>query len=140
MASSVKPIPCVARVVSAPAPEQASPGDPAHLVIQLRPPDLPSVVAEADELDGIRRERKGRRWARDHRSLTSWALGHVEEGARHGVMNRTRVREILVVGGPIGVARGRLREWYVRRPFRGKGLLHLFVHQVIHTPWPRPGR
>ena len=134
----------VVRVV---ATEQATPRHGAHLVVQLRPADASAAVAEPDELDGvrIRRSRGGATWI--HRwQPPSWSNGArrrhapILGGMNHGPTARTGrscARTSGFLGPPPATLSGSRpavdANGRTRTADAGRGLVHDFVHQVIHT-------
>ena len=54
MSKRLNPMPSRGQVIGTRPRNRPRAGDRAHLVIQLRPADAPAVIAETDELDGVR--------------------------------------------------------------------------------------
>ncbi len=77
-----EPDPSVIEIVRAQAVEQATTGDGAHLVIELRPAHASAVVAEADEVDRVRvgDSRGGGTWIHRWRALPSCRPRDCQDG------------------------------------------------------------
>ena len=100
-----EPDPSGVELVRRPAVEQATAGDGAHLVVQLRPAHASAGVAEADELDGVGRETRvaaGRATIDGVPSLSAPAARTGKRGSLGGTARRCPCRPIVDSRGVVG--------------------------------------
>ena len=144
-----EPDPVRGEIVGPVAPEQAATGDGAHLVIQLRPAHASAAVAEPDEFDRVRvgDSRGGAAWIHRWRALPSLGRARDPDGdaarSDRAWRNRRRRRRSGPTAGrwlqlcrPTALPGASATGGRHRRPVDatpGRGLVHDFVHQLIHT-------
>ena len=149
MSNRLNPMPEPGEVVRVVAAEQTATRHRAHLVVQLRPANASAAVAEPHELDGVRvwGSRGGAAWI--HR----WPASFLVPDARRRDAGRDRwqyearsdrsdgdgprvgLRASLTPGdsSPWGTRLPVDAHRRTRSPRPGRGLVHDFIHQVIHT-------